>query len=126
MSEQATLTIPKPLYDQARRLAENQERDVNDLVAEVLAQSLPLAEPVTVSADKKREIQAFHRLHPQLVKQFAGEYVAVFEEEMVDHDAAMATLLQRIEQRFPDEFVLIRPVRNEPEIVYQHRAVRWV
>jgi hypothetical protein len=126
MSEQATLTIPKPLYDQARRLAENQQRDVNDLVAEVLAQSLPLAEPVTVPADKKREIQAFHRLHPQLVKQFAGEYVAVFEEEMVDHDADMATLLQRIEQRFPNEFVLIRPVRNEPEIVYQHRAVRWV
>jgi hypothetical protein len=74
--------------------------------------------------DQDREIEAFQQMHSDLLVRFAGEYVAIFEAELVDHDADLAALLERVEQRYPDDFVLIRPVRQEPEIIYEHRAVR--
>lgn len=129
MNAQATLTIPKPLYDRARLVAENQRRDVSEVVAEVLEQAFPPLNsgltPSMEGADMEREIAAFHRLHSWLLANFANEYAAIYQGELVDHDPDMTALLQRIDQRFPDEFVLMRPVLKEPDVVYQHRSVRW-
>jgi hypothetical protein len=126
MSRQATLTIPRPLYEQARRVAQNQQRDVDDLIAEVLAHGLRAVDVAPAFSEQDREIKAFQQMHSDLLMRFADEYVAIFEAELVDHDADLATLLERVEQKYPDNFVLIRPVRKEPEIIYKHHAVRWV
>ena len=126
MSSNTSLTIPDALYERVQRIAENQQRDATAVVTEILEQGLPLVESSLPPPERKREIEAFHRLHPTLLEKFTGEYVAVFEEEVVDHDVDLAALLQRIDKRFPNDFVLIRPVRQDPEIVYEHRAVRWM
>jgi phage terminase large subunit-like protein len=126
MSEQATLTIPKPLHDQARRVAQNQQHDVDDLIAEVLAYGLLAVDVAPTFSEQDREIKAFQQMYSDLLMRFADEYIAIFEAELVDHDADFVALLERVEQKYPDDFVLIRPVRKEPEIIYEHRAVRWV
>lgn len=125
MNTQATLTIPRPLYERARLFAKNQRRDVAEVVTEVLEHAFPPVELAELSPEQQAEVDAFHRLHSWLLEHFAGEYAAIYHGELVDHDADFAALLQRIEDRFPEQFVLIRPVRQEPEIVYVHRAVRW-
>jgi hypothetical protein len=129
MNAQATLTIPKPLYERARLAAENQRRDVSEVVAEVLEQAFPPlsvdSNPPVENRDAEREITAFHRLHPWLLANFANEYAAIYQGELVDHDPDVTALLGRIDQRFPENFVLIRPVLKEPDIVYRHRSVRW-
>ena len=125
MERQATLTIPHPLYEQARRVAQTQQQDVDELIAELLVRHLPTVDTALPTDAQAREIEAFEQMHPQLLAQIAGEYAAIVRAELVDHDADSAVLLHRIEQQFPDEFVLIRPVRQEAHIVYDHRAVRW-
>lgn len=118
-------TVPPELIEHARRLAQQQQRRLPDVVAEALERGLPLVEAIGGPGELGRELGAFQQMYPMLSDQFAGEYVAVFNEALVDHDGSFAALLERINQNYPDDLVLIRLVGTEAEIVYEHRAVHW-
>lgn len=119
------LVIPSNLMERARRLARQQERQIHDVVADALQRGLPLLEETSISADQEQEFEAFKQMYPLWRGKFAGEYVAVYGEQLIDHDPALEKLLERIDTLYPDEFVLIRPIHDEPEIVYDHRSIRW-
>ncbi|HRQ37003.1 MAG TPA: DUF5678 domain-containing protein [Chloroflexota bacterium] len=121
MSGGIQLTMSQQLYDRAQRVALSQQKAITDVVAEVLDQGLPKA---TEDSGREREKTAFHRLHPSLLQQFPEEYVAIYEGKLIDHDADRVALLERIEATYPDVFVLVRPVKLEPEIVYRHISFR--
>lgn len=74
------------------------------------------------SNTKTREIEAFHRLHPTLWEKYPGEYAAIHNGQLVDHDTDRVALLKRLTQNFPDVFVLVRPIRENPDIIYHHRS----
>jgi hypothetical protein len=120
------LTIPDSLIKRIQRLAKRQERQVDDVVAEALQRGLPLLEEAVVPSDWEPELAAFRKMHSSWREQFAGQYVAVYGGQLVDHDASFPLLLGRVSELYPDEFVLIRLVQEEPEIIYDHRSVRWV
>lgn len=71
------------------------------------------------------EIAAFHKLHPELLKKYKGEFVAVHRHTLVDHDADKLALYQRIQDRYPDQFVLMRRVEDEPEKELHLRSTRY-
>ena len=56
-----------------------------------------------------REARSFESQREQLAKQYPGEYVALFQGRVVDHDRDRIALLHRVEKSYPDKFVLIRP-----------------
>jgi hypothetical protein len=118
--------IPDSLVKRAQRLAKRQERLVDDVVAEALRRGLPLLEESAVPLEWEREFAAFQQMYSTWREQYADQYVAVYGGQLVDHDTSFEVLLGRISALYPDEFVLIRPIRQEPEIVYEHRSVRWV
>jgi hypothetical protein len=60
------------------------------------------------------EAQAFERMHPQLVKQYLGQFVAVHEGQIADADVDFEALFLRLQERLGDVPVLIRPVGTEP------------
>jgi hypothetical protein len=126
MNAGKSLIIPQALYERARRVAQRQQRNVTDVVTDVLAQSLPIIEDQLDRPERKREIEAFVQMHPFLWREFPGEYVAIYGGRLIDHDIDRVALLNRINQNYPGVFVLIRPVREDPEIVYEHRSIRWV
>ncbi len=72
----------------------------------------------------EQEAQAFRAMHPQLLKDIPGEYAAIYQGVLVDHDQDIVALLQRMEERFPGEPVLIRQVREEVEPVIHVRSPR--
>ncbi|MBX3060897.1 MAG: hypothetical protein KF770_30920 [Anaerolineae bacterium] len=59
-----------------------------------------------------REIEAFKLMHRQLVQEHLGQYVAIFQGKLVDHDSDPVALLQRIKQKYPDQVVLRRKVEE--------------
>lgn len=63
----------------------------------------------------EREAEAFRRLHPELLKTIPDEFAAVFQGQLIDHDADQLVLFQRIEAAYPGQPVLIRQVRSEVE-----------
>ena len=106
-------------------MAKRQERLIDDIVAEALRRGLPLLEEAVVPLEWEPEFAAFQRMHSLWREQFAGQYVAVYDGQLIDHDTSFERLLGRISTLHPDEFVLIRPIREEPEIIYDHRSIRW-
>lgn len=121
MNAQKPLIIPDSLVKRAQRLAERQERPVDDIVAEALRRGLPLLEEAAVPSEWEAEFEAFQQMHPVWRDQYAGQYVAVYGGQLIDHDTNFAHLLGRISALYPDAFVLIRPIQEEPEIIYEHR-----
>lgn len=76
-----------------------------------------------------REIAAFHELHPTLLQQYLGEFVAIQEQTVVDHDVEKLALYERIHNMYPNQFVLMRRVEDEPEPELHFRLtgceIRW-
>jgi len=52
-----------------------------------------------------------------LVRRFDGEYVAVFEREVVDHDKDLGRLARRVRDKFPFERVLVEYVSKEKAVL---------
>ena len=67
----------------------------------------------------QREAKAFRKLHPALWKTMPGEYAAIYQGKLVDHDADQLALFLRIEAQYPGMTVLIRQVRSMPEEIIQ-------
>ena len=62
------------------------------------------------------EAQAFVQLHPQLIQQYLGQFVAIFNGQLIDHDEDFETVFLRIQKKYQDEVVLIRQVMAKPTI----------
>lgn len=72
----------------------------------------------------QREEKAFRKLHPSLLKQYAGKYVAICNEKLIDSDSDQVALLRRVRQEHPAKFVWIAPVNESPDEVYMFRSPR--
>lgn len=90
------------------------------------------AEQVEQGADTKREVAmlreeaAFRRLHPSLYREYAGEYVAIHDEQRIDHDSDQVALYRRMRHQYPGEFVWIAPVNESPDEVLVFRSPRFL
>lgn len=71
-----------------------------------------------------QEIAAFEAMQTVLAANYLGQYVAIFQGTIVDHDADKARLLARITQSHPNEVVLIRQVRHKPRPPFRLRSPR--
>jgi hypothetical protein len=129
MSVKVTLNIDNDLYRRAEKLARLRRRDVADLLAESI--TLPETTPTKDTMPEgdmavAQEEAAFYRLHPELWQKYPGQYVAIYNEEMVDHDSDQVALFLRVKARYPDEFVWIAPVQETAVEEYIIRSPRSV
>lgn len=129
MPNYVTISIPEPLYRRARELARANQRPLDVVIAEVFEQGLPpesgdIQTPAELAM--AREIVAYEAMHAALMTAYAGEYVAIFGGELVDHDPDQTALLRRIDARFPDDVVLLKRVRPLPEPELRVRSPRLI
>lgn len=126
MTTNATVIIPQYLYERVQQIAKRQYRDVNEVASEMLEKGIsPWENTAWITPEREREKEAFHHLHDMLLKKHKGEYIAIYNGQLIDHDTNRTALFKRIEENYPDQYVLIRPVNQTPEIVYDHRSIRW-
>jgi len=57
----------------------------------------------------------YHQRHAELKAQYLGQYIAMHEGQVVDHDADFPTLRQRIRQQFENTPVMITLVEEDAE-----------
>ena len=62
----------------------------------------------------QEEAERFRAKHTELYAQYAGRYIAMRDGGVLDHDADLVALHDRIRARYGDEPVLIAPVTAEP------------
>jgi hypothetical protein len=122
MTMTVTLKLNDATYRRARRLADAQKQAVADVLADWITATLPTEEtqPGQPAGDQgtvdvvDREMQAYIALHPQLKKQYLGRYVAIYGGRLVDHDDDYDEIFDRVDMAYPDEFVWLTQVENEP------------
>lgn len=124
MTTRIVVDLPDHIFRRIESLARQTQRDVNDVVAEAVAHSVRLF-PVNANREAMlREAAAFRRLHPTLIHEFAGRYVAILDGGVVDHDPDPVALLVRVRKNYPNRTVLRRKVDQMPEVILHFRSPR--
>jgi Family of unknown function (DUF5678) len=65
----------------------------------------------------ERERRAFFRLLPQLLASYRGQYVAVHDEQVVDHGPERLPVAWRVLQRVGNVDIYVGLVSDQPEAV---------
>ena len=128
MSTQVLLTVPDDLYRQVEKVADAASRNISDLLLDTITRSLS---PFPVDSTRPEMLDnaaAYRSLHAQLVKHYLGQFVAIHDGQLVDHDPDPVVLLQRIRTHFPDRVVLRRKVELsvEHELHIRHPRIEAV
>ena len=92
---------------QIEQLAEHTAQPVEKVLATAVEAYLEQLERDGIRA----ETQAFWAMQDQLLAQYPDEHVAIYDGDVVDHDADPACLERRVRQRFGPLPVLIAPVK---------------
>ncbi len=71
-----------------------------------------------------QEAQAYARLHPELVKHFFNQFVAIHKGQLLDNDEDFETLFLRVQSRLGDLPVLIQQVLDSPVEEWSFRSPR--
>ena len=132
MAEQLTVTFSNRLSNRVRQVAEQRHEDVIALVETILEEALSarLNEMDWVDLSESdetvdRETQAYIQLHPFLLQNYFGKFVAVHGGKLIDHAEDFDTLYERIIAKYPDEFVWISEVKDEPIETFTVRSPRF-
>lgn len=127
MSEYVTVTIPEALLRRAKKLARVRRRPVDVVIAELLDRVLPDEASSVANAEDEavmREMEAYIALHPALKANYMGQHVAILDGQLIDHDSDPAALYERIAARYPDRFVWLTAVEEEPLATVKFRSPR--
>lgn len=70
----------------------------------------------------KEEELRFENKHPELLHEYAGEYVAMQNGEIEDHDPDQLALFLCVKKRYENKPVLIALIDENPKPVYNMRS----
>ena len=98
------------LVQKIERVAVESHRPPEQVLEEAVRAYLARSEQEIIHA----ETEAFWSQHDQLVAAYAGQYVALYQGQVVDHDQDVAALESRARERFGSLPVLIAPVQAGP------------
>lgn len=103
------IRIQEQTYTQLARAAQAQQLSAEALAEKIIREHLRAIE----QQEMAREIEAYAAQHAQILEKYRGEYIAMYQGEIVDHDKGITELFERIDQRFPDETVLLKEVKEQ-------------
>lgn len=117
-----TITLLDQIERQVTTMARNQDVTPDELVQKAI-QAYIQAE---ASQILDRETVAFRTMHAELLVKYPGEYVAVHQGQLIDHDPKLGDIYRRIDEKYPDEIILIKQVQPEIERVFNVRSPRVI
>lgn len=115
METQINLSISANLYERVRQLAKIKQVDVSTVIVNVLEETIPSVNDDVASDEAiNQEMAAYIALHPMLKQNYWGLHVAIQGGQLVDYDQDGVQLSKRIYEKYPNTFVWIAQVANDP------------
>ncbi|HEY7067567.1 MAG TPA: DUF5678 domain-containing protein [Chloroflexota bacterium] len=105
------IVLRPELREMLENNAEHDSRTLNDLVNDAVREYAYRLQREKID----REAEAYTRLHCGLRDKFLGQWVAIHDGQLVDHDADSGALYHRIRAKFGRTAVLIRRVSERPD-----------
>jgi len=116
-----TITLKPDVADQVNQLASGAQTQAEAIVDEALRQYLREFRRQKIEA----EGDAFEQQRVVLLAQYPGEYVAMHEGTVIDHDQALGALHLRVFARLGHTPVLLKQVTAEAEREAVFRSPRF-
>lgn len=119
MTLQVTIPLSENTYNRVQRWAQLRRQEIGAAISDYLTETLPESDlyvvpPAESDDDVEREKQAYIRLHATLKETHLGKYVAIHASQLIDEDENYGALFERIDARYPDQFVWMSKVEDEP------------
>ena len=111
---QNMIQLPQDLYEAVRQQAESQRKTANDLITEWVSEKVGEAGVAETSEAFAREIAAFEALKPALLKQYPGQYVAIYQEQVVGHGDNRLALVKEVYKLFGEVPCFVEKVSLDP------------
>ena len=105
-----TIAIEPVLQTRLNRLAQSMGKSPEEMINEAIGEYLARVSEQQLDL----EIHAFEQMHADLKDHYFGQFVAIYEGQVVDADADFEPLFLRMQARFDDLTVLIRQVGDLP------------
>ncbi len=105
-----TLALRPKLADQLKNEANRRQTSVEALANDWLEEQLWEAKRKKIEEESER----FRTQHADLLKQYAGQYVAMHDGVVIDHDPDLVALHNRVREKYGDEPILMSPVTASP------------
>lgn len=133
MGTKVTIQLPDGLYHKTQRYARLHRQGMDEAISTLIEQGLASGdenieniEGLESDPAVEREMRAYIAMHPMLRKEYIGQHVAIVGGKLIDHDLDYAALFERIEQAYPDQFVWLAKVEDEPLPTIYHRPIRLI
>lgn len=109
-----TINLPPKLYEAVNRQADKLQKTADDLIAEWVAERLATSKSDEPPTTFEQEAAAFEQLKPALLKQYAGQYVAIYQGRVVASGGDKFELLRQVYKTFGEIPCYIDMVSTEP------------
>ena len=106
----ASVELRPQLIEQLKNEAARRRTSLEALANDWLEEQLWEAKHKKINEEAER----FRAKHAELLAQYAGQYVAMRDGLVIDHDPNLVTLHGRIRSQYGDEPILMAPVTSEP------------
>ncbi len=116
-----TVTLKPDVAEQVSRLASGAQTEADAIVDEAMRQYLRELRRRKIEA----EGAAFEQQHAALLAEYRGQYVAIHEGRMIDHDSSLQALHLRVYSLLGHTPVLLKKVTDEPEREAVFRSPRF-
>jgi hypothetical protein len=105
------VTIEKELYQQLEAIAVEQQADLDTVANEAFRLFLWEQSRRKIAG----ESAAYRRRHQEIKNKYLGQYVAMHQGKVVDHDEDFSTLYQRVRQHFGRTPVMMTLVSDQAD-----------
>ena len=117
-----TITLKPEMAEQINQMADSNRVPVEDFVESILQKEIREFRREKIRAEAK----AFDEQKASLLERYRGEYVAVHEGKMIDHDLSLGALHLRMYAKLGRIPVLLKRVTEEPDRVLVFRSPKVV
>jgi hypothetical protein len=111
-----TITVETELYSRIEKAASKRKANIDEMLSQAIRRYLWELDRRKISEESK----LYRQKHAELKDQYLGQYIAMHNGQVVDHDLDFSTLRQRIRKRFEHTPVMITLVEEAAE----HTLVR--
>ena len=98
MTHYVNVPLSETTYQRIKHLAVERQREIGEMIADYLAETLtptpPQQDPLA------EEISAFEALKPELLKTHLGEFVAIYQQQIVGFDSDEMNLIRRVYEQY--------------------------
>ncbi len=117
------VSLPEHTIGKLRQAAERKGTDISELLDRAIERYLADEPSIPDQgwgterdgqiAQIEREQRAYEAQHKRLLVKYGGQYIAMRQGKVVDHDEDSSALWQRVYKRFGRQPILITPVLHE-------------